>query len=572
MKNFIKMFGIIVFITIMGLIVMSCPEPGNDFKGLTKDTTSVQTYRYQTVPYYGPNAARSAGANAELHNLVFSGYDDNRNYYVFLLGHVNFVPVAYRTAVYYNGTTAITIGYSITDTTETSITESMTTASENSTYQREEFNWNVSASAGFKGWGFSAKVSSNVGGKNIQETTSKHSTSSTFETALAKVSSNTDSISATIGNNNESAGHYRYTLFSTTDVYYVLITNRANPTQVMEAYTSICARPDYYWAIDYSPSVNFNKTADGNLLEIPKITLTNLPNPTIEFDITYIEPKPDFINMVQIPGGTFTMGSPASESGRNSYRSNSIISFPATYSSNENYRTANNGKVTLTGFYMSIYPITQDQYYEVMKRNPSGHTSRGTGKHPVENMSWYDALEFCNELSFIEGLTPVYTMGSIKRKGLNISSATVSANWNANGYRLPTEAEWEYACRAGTTTAFHTGNTINNNTGWYSANSGSTTHTVGQKEPNAWGLYDMHGNVWEWVWDIYTRSYDNAGGSVNPIGPSSGSTRVIRGGGWNSGASECRSARRWTGDTDAANGETPDHFGTNHGFRVVRPL
>jgi len=132
-------------------------------------------------------------------------------------------------------------------------------------------------------------------------------------------------------------------------------------------------------------------------------------------------------------------------------------------------------------------------------------------------------------------------------------------NASANGYRLPTEAEWEYACRAGTTTAYNTGDTISADDAWYSANSGSKTHEVGLKPANAWGLYDMHGNVWEWCWDWYGSSLSDG---TDPVGPGLGSSRVKRGGGWCDVAQNLRSAcrsRTYPWDRD-------DYLG----FRLVR--
>jgi formylglycine-generating enzyme required for sulfatase activity len=238
------------------------------------------------------------------------------------------------------------------------------------------------------------------------------------------------------------------------------------------------------------------------------------------------------------------MGSPGGETGRNSDETLHLV--------------------TLTkGFYMGKYEVTQAQYKELMIINPSYFYGTGRPpasgevqeKRPVETVSWYDALVFCNKLSMRDGLTPVYSIkwsentdpaswGEVPTSS-NTDWNAVSANWNANGYRLPTEAEWEYACRAGTETVYNTGDTISNSTGWYSSNSDSKTHEVGKKPPNAWGLYDMHGNVWEWVWDWYGSSYYSASGAgTDPKGLLSGSLRVFRGGSWYSGAQFLRSAYR----------------------------
>jgi formylglycine-generating enzyme required for sulfatase activity len=227
----------------------------------------------------------------------------------------------------------------------------------------------------------------------------------------------------------------------------------------------------------------------------------------------------EFANMVRINGGTFTMGSPTSEPDR----SNGEVQH----------------SVTVGSFYMGKYEVTQKEWREVMGNNPTYFKGDDL---PVEQVSWYDAVEYCNKRSQREGLAAAYT----------ISGTNVTWNKNANGYRLPTEAEWEYACRAGITTPFSTGNNITTSQANYNGNypyNGNAKGTyrerttpVGSFAPNAWGLYDMHGNVWEWCWDWYG---DYAwGAQTNPMGAGSGSFRVFRGGSGDSSALGIRSAYR----------------------------
>jgi formylglycine-generating enzyme required for sulfatase activity len=219
---------------------------------------------------------------------------------------------------------------------------------------------------------------------------------------------------------------------------------------------------------------------------------------------------------VLINGGTFTMGSPANEPGRDNGRDRET-----------------QHQVTVSSFYMGKYEVTQKEYEEIMGTNPAIY-HKGDNM-PVQQVNWFAAIEYCNNRSQKEGLTPAYT----------INGANVTWDRNANGYRLPTEAEWEYACRAGTTTAYNTGDTISDNTGWYSSNSKSAAHAVGQKPPNAWGLYDMHGNVAEWCWDNHL-SY-SSGAQTNPTTSltKSGSQQVvIRGGDYSHSAAMVRSAYR----------------------------
>jgi formylglycine-generating enzyme required for sulfatase activity len=246
-------------------------------------------------------------------------------------------------------------------------------------------------------------------------------------------------------------------------------------------------------------------------------------------------------NMVWIPGGWFKMG----------------------------YGTANptiEHDVAVKGFWMSKYEVTQDLWDLVMKdtkyTNPSAFKNNPAsgevqGKRPVDSVSFYQALVFCNYLSVKDGYTRVYRIkGSVIPYDWGDVPTSKDASWDAveivpgsTGYRLPTEAQWEYACRAGTTTYYSNGNTINTDTGWYTANSNNMTHQVGKKPVNGFKLYDMHGNVAEWCFDWYAENYGGTGTQINPTGPVSGQVfdkangananmvngstfRVMRGGFW----------------------------------------
>lgn len=203
-------------------------------------------------------------------------------------------------------------------------------------------------------------------------------------------------------------------------------------------------------------------------------------------------------------------------------------------------------EVTITRpFKLLSVPMTQVLYRYLVGENPS-HFQGDT--RPVEGVSWYDAVKCCNALSSALGLPAAYRIQD---------DEVCWEGFNHPGVRLPTEAEWEYACRAGTT-GDYAGNL--DDMGWYDENSGGQTHSVGLKKPNAWGLYDMHGNVWEWCWDWHGE--DLPGGN-DPVGPASGSSRVIRGGGWHYNAYYCRTAYR--------NFSTPAGWNVTFGFRSVRP-
>jgi formylglycine-generating enzyme required for sulfatase activity len=234
-------------------------------------------------------------------------------------------------------------------------------------------------------------------------------------------------------------------------------------------------------------------------------------------------------NLVFIPPGTWRMGSPTNEVGR------SLKEGPQT-------------QVTLShGFWIGKYLVSQAEYQALVGSNPSffssskGYTLDLT--RPVDSVSWYDASEYCSQLTAQELAAGRISTGSV--------------------YRLPTEAEWEYACRAWTSTRFSYGEdpgyTNLADYAWYVDDSGGMTHPVGQKLPNLWGLYDVQGNLEEWCQDWYGPYL--GGTAVDPQGPATGTLRVLRGGYWEDGASYCRAAARNLHDPNAR------HF--HLGFRVV---
>ena len=224
------------------------------------------------------------------------------------------------------------------------------------------------------------------------------------------------------------------------------------------------------------------------------------------------------MKLVLIPAGKFLMGSPKTDT-----------------TQNKDGREGSQHEVTISKpFYMGVTEVTQEQYASIMGKNPSKFVAR---TNPVEQVTWNDAVEFCRKLSQKTGKT----------------------------VRLPTEAEWEYACRAGSKTRFCFGDGDNGlaSYAWYIENGNRKTHPVGMKKANAWDLYDMHGNVREWCADWYADSYANAR-PVDPKGPASGSSRVLRGGSWFNYPRYCRSAYRGR--------LTPGGRDNRIGFRVVVPL
>ncbi|MBD3267845.1 SUMF1/EgtB/PvdO family nonheme iron enzyme [bacterium] len=242
---------------------------------------------------------------------------------------------------------------------------------------------------------------------------------------------------------------------------------------------------------------------------------SNAPSLTINLPNLPEGAKP--IQMALIPAGTFMMG----------------VSQLTPYMSKPDEMPIH--RVTLTkDFFMGKCEITQAQYEAVMGNNPSERYGIAPN-YPVYRVSWYDAVRFCNALSRLKGLEPVYQEGG-----------EWQANMAANGFRLPTEAEWEYACRAGTTTNFFWGNRYDHKTmdqyAWYLQNSGRSTHGVGQKRPNFFGMVDMIGNVAEWCQDRYGMYPPEH--QFDPLGPPTGGKRVLRGSDWDSYNHSCTSHHR----------------------------
>lgn len=235
--------------------------------------------------------------------------------------------------------------------------------------------------------------------------------------------------------------------------------------------------------------------------------------------------------LVRLPPGTFLMGSPETEAER---------------SANEKQHEVE----IRTAFAIAVTEVTQGQYERVMGIDPSAHPE--DPEQPVENVSFVDAIEYCNRLSAREGLPSCFRIDG--------ESVIWIDGLLCRGYRLPTEAEWEYAARAGTKHKYAGSDSLAE-VGWFSDNAQATPHPVAHKRANAWGLYDFSGNVWEWVWDRYQPDYE-ALPSVDPIGPERGAGRIDRGGSWGVAASNARVAGRLFDD--------PFSRVSQRGFRVAK--
>jgi len=267
-------------------------------------------------------------------------------------------------------------------------------------------------------------------------------------------------------------------------------------------------------------------------------------------------PQPP-IEMIAVTGGTFRMGSP---------RGSGLM-----------YERPDH-PVTIKDFLLGKYEVTQAQYFDITGLRPSScrtnpespKSIEGWKTLPVEMVNWYAALVFCNKLSIKEKLNPVYRVnGSVNPDDWGeIPMVEANAPWDvewisgANGYRLPTESEWEYAARGGAEAQNlkYAGSNDPKEVAWYYENSDTMSHTIGKKAPNELGLYDMSGNIMEWCWD-WQGPY-TAAEKDNPTGPSSGMYRVIRGGGWSYAVEYCLVPHR--------HNNLPYYRGVNLGFRVAR--
>ena len=257
--------------------------------------------------------------------------------------------------------------------------------------------------------------------------------------------------------------------------------------------------------------------------------------------------------MLRVEPGRFSMGSPLDEPGRGESELPHEVEISQA-------------------FLLDAYELTQGQWTLLMGENPS--TFAGCERCPVERVSWFDALAFCNALSRLHGLQPCYDLEfCVGRPGSGGYECpdSVEQHPSCTGYRLPTEAEWEYAARAGSTSALPSGELLELGCGsdpglseiaWYCGNAGETTHEVGQLEPNPWGFYDLSGNVWEWTGDLLAPYSTEP--QRDPQRKSGRGERVGRGGAWDSEARETRAAYRDSG--------APAERSADLGFRVARSL
>jgi formylglycine-generating enzyme required for sulfatase activity len=324
----------------------------------------------------------------------------------------------------------------------------------------------------------------------------------------------------------------------------------------------------------------YNRIFWGGIPPVSDLNITNIPvSNQILLDWSY-PVEADLYNIYRstTPEGTFThIGSTtATQWSQTITESHYFYKVTAVIGSEDPFTFVQGGtfnndtsNVTLSSFVISKREVTQSEYVTVMGTNPSYFS--GVANGPVEMVSWFSAIEYCNRRSMQEGLSPCYSFSGSgtdpnlwppEWNGSPESHIYISCDWEANGYRLPTEAEWQFAAMGGTQTHNYTYSGSNNidEVAWYATNAGNTTHTVGAKVCNELGLFDMSGNVFEWCWDIYG-GYPTDD-QTDPHGPASGSYRVTRGGCWWTDAGLCTVSNR--------SGTNATNIGNNLGFRVVR--
>jgi formylglycine-generating enzyme required for sulfatase activity len=504
--------------------------------------------RYQADPYTGTDKIK--------YSYRYNGYD----FYYIYLGQLRNIPLFYGNNYQHTwDTTSYTYKFSKTNSTTISNTvtkssqEVVSISNEHTASTTSEYKFHEEINANFKvfGIGTEIKVSADQNFKNYASNTSTFqqttSLTNTVTYGTSQTESTQESASITL-TRADKPGWYRYTFFSASDVYLYVVRDPAKPDEIYYEFRENVIPGLNFWKMDYSPTPDFNKN-DATRFGVDISMLKNLPTPELKF-IT--------IPMVYVPGGSFQMGKELGTTGSGDFS-------PVH-------------PVTLNGFYMGKYQVTQAQYEAVMGSNPSYFSSNPAsgevqGNRPVENVSWYDAIVFCNKLSMAEGLNPAYSIsGNTNPSDWGIVPTSSNSTWNSavivagsNGYRLPTEAQWEYAAKGGNGTPgnyTYAGSNNIDEVAWYIDNSNSMTHEVGKKPPNGLGLYDMSGNVWEWCWDWY--GYYSNEAQTDPQGSTAGDFRVLRGG--------CCLYVNHNDASSVHRGIYPPSGRTSpHGFRLVRP-